>query len=555
MKNYLSTENLISSSVEFLNEIILSSGEMEGCPITNILETDEKTLWLSTEELPQEITINLFKSFFKEFPKKLSSIGIYCWHAYPTNPKLIEVKMSKDKGKTFISLGNFDLCLKPGKQLLQLDDDSDYILSQENYNDNLIIKLIIKETFGDKRTYINNIYLYEDISLCEKNFLTSMEPIKEEDSNSMIYLRESRERTLPKSNIKTKVNINHFAEKNNNLKDLLEIDFDSKSEDVKNKNKKAGNKVGLESDLMMSDSELSEKFNINHFNKDKKENIEDKKEENKIMNKNEEADNNILNNEENINNSKNNERYFMEKIDNDRLNYNQLIQENEETHEVKEKEKSLNINDFNDDEENENDNEKDINNELNNFELNDNIQNYIDKDINEQLNISYREEDLNLLIEEFENYKNITQQKIKNYEKKINYLENQFKEMTLLNNNMNNKINTILESQMNQKKENHDYLLDTMRKIINEKVYKVFINFNKFYNFIPYYPPYPMGNEMNIPYHYNINGTQTFNPYRNNNIVKRYNIKSEKKQLKIKNNTVPARSKSGRRIDYKSNNN
>ena len=555
MKNYLSTENLISSSVEFLNEIILSSGEMEGCPITNILETDEKTLWLSTEELPQEITINLFKSFFKEFPKKLSSIGIYCWHAYPTNPKLIEVKMSKDKGKTFISLGNFDLCLKPGKQLLQLDDDSDYILSQENYNDNLIIKLIIKETFGDKRTYINNIYLYEDISLCEKNFLTSMEPIKEEDSNSMIYLRESRERTLPKSNIKTKVNINHFAEKNNNLKDLLEIDFDSKSEDVKNKNKKAGNKVGLESDLMMSDSELSEKFNINHFNKDKKENIEDKKEENKIMNKNEEADNNILNNEENINNSKNNERYFMEKIDNDRLNYNQLIQENEEPHEVKEKEKSLNINDFNDDEENENDNEKDINNELNNFELNDNIQNYIDKDINEQLNISYREEDLNLLIEEFENYKNITQQKIKNYEKKINYLENQFKEMTLLNNNMNNKINTILESQMNQKKENHDYLLDTMRKIINEKVYKVFINFNKFYNFIPYYPPYPMGNEMNIPYHYNINGTQTFNPYRNNNIVKRYNMKSEKKQLKIKNNTVPARSKSGRRIDYKSNNN
>ena len=555
MKNYLSTENLISSSVEFLNEIILSSGEMEGCPITNILETDEKTLWLSTEELPQEITINLFKSFFKEFPKKLSSIGIYCWHAYPTNPKLIEVKMSKDKGKTFISLGNFDLCLKPGKQLLQLDDDSDYILSQENYNDNLIIKLIIKETFGDKRTYINNIYLYEDISLCEKNFLTSMEPIKEEDSNSMIYLRESRERTLPKSNIKTKVNINHFAEKNNNLKDLLEIDFDSKSEDVKNKNKKAGNKVGLESDLMMSDSELSEKFNINHFNKDKKENIEDKKEENKIMNKNEEADNNILNNEENINNSKNNERYFMEKIDNDRLNYNQLIQENEEPHEVKEKEKSLNINDFNDDEENENDNEKDINNELNNYELNDNIQNYIEKDINEQLNNSYREEDLNLLIEEFENYKNITQQKIKNYEKKINYLENQFKEMTLLNNNMNNKINTILESQMNQKKENHDYLLDTMRKIINEKVYKVFSNFNKFYNFIPYYPPYPMGNEMNIPYHYNINGTQTFNPYRNNNIVKRYNMKSEKKQLKIKNNTVPARSKSGRRIDYKSNNN
>ncbi len=253
MKNYLSTENLISSSVEFLNEIILSSGEMEGCPITNILETDEKTLWLSTEELPQEITINLFKSFFKEFPKKLSSIGIYCWHAYPTNPKLIEVKMSKDKGKTFISLGNFDLCLKPGKQLLQLDDDSDYILSQENYNDNLIIKLIIKETFGDKRTYINNIYLYENIDFMSSGNINSfnlIDTIKEEDdSNSIFYLRESRERTLPRKKCNNSVNNNIIEnskiDENNNINNQINSQSQPqsnnnliirvKSEEIKNK--------------------------------------------------------------------------------------------------------------------------------------------------------------------------------------------------------------------------------------------------------------------------------------------------------------------------------
>ena len=98
MKNYLCVENIKSSTNDVLLEIIQSSSEMEGCPITNILESDEKTLWLSTEELPQEIIINLKRDLFKEMPKKISAIGIYCWHAYPTNPKLIEILISKNNG-------------------------------------------------------------------------------------------------------------------------------------------------------------------------------------------------------------------------------------------------------------------------------------------------------------------------------------------------------------------------------------------------------------------------------------------------------------------------
>ena len=543
MKNFLCIENLVLSSLETVSQIIQSSSEMEGCPITNILESEEKTLWLSTEELPQEITINLFKSFFKEFPKKISSIGIYCWHAYPTNPKLIEVLISKDKGKTYISLGNFDLCLKPGKQLLQLDDDSDYILSEDN-NDNLVIKLIIKETFGDKRTYINNIYLYEDINLCEKKLLTSMEPIKEEDSNtSMIYLRESRERTLPKSNMKSKKD--DLDENNNNLKDLLEIDFDAKSDDEKNKNKKIDIKLGTESEIMMSDSELSEKYNSNKIKDNKKD------EENNSIKINEES-NNSLNNKENKNiNFKNNERYFLEKIEKDELNYNNIIIGNEENHEVEEKEKSLNINDFNDDEDNEN--EKDIINNLNNFSVKNKIQNYMNNQNNEQANNSYREEDLNLLIEEFEDYKKVQSQKIKNYEKKLNYLENQFKEMTNLSNQMSNKINTILESQMNQKKENNDNLLNTMRTMINEKVYKVFRNFNRYSNFNPYYSVYPMRNAFSIPYNYNTIGVPDFDYNRNNNIVKRYKMNPGKNNSKNKNNILLVRNKSGLIINNKNN--
>ena len=547
MKNFLCIENLKNSSHESLCEIIQSSSEMEGCPITNILESEDKALWLSTEELPQEITINLFKSFLKEFPKKISSIGIYCWHAYPTNPKLIEVQISKNGGKTFLSLGNFDLCLKPGRQLLQLEDDSEYILSKDINNNNLIIKLIIKETFGDKRTYINNIYLYEDIHIFGKKLLTRMEPIKEEDSNSMIYLRESRERTLPKSNIKKKAK--DFIDKSYNLQDLIEIDFETKSEDEKNKiiNKKNENKfLGIESGFTMSDSELSEKYN----------NIDEKnsntKFENKIININEDQDKKITENKNN--NNKNNVRYFIEKITIDELSYNKLNSGNEELHDVEEKEKSLNINDFKDDEYN--DNEKNIN--INNNEYYNNNKYEIEKEIDEQSIKSYKEEDFNLLIEEFENYKKIQKQKKNNYENKIIDLENQIKEMTFLSNKMNNTIKTILESQMNEKKENHDYLLNSMRRMITEKVVKVFNNIQFYHNFSSFYPlSYSFDNEYNIPYNHNNydNPNFNYNLYNyNNKIIRKYKMKSEKKYLKTKINPNSERNKSGQKTISKKNN-
>ena len=564
MKNFLSTENFVLSSHESLREIIQSSSEMEEFPITNILESEDKTIWLSTEELPQEITINLSKHFFKEFPKKISAIGIYCWHAYPTNPKLIEVQISKNKGKIFTSLGNFDLCLKPGRQLLQLEDDSECIDTKDINSNDLIIKLIIKETFGDKRTYINNIYLYEDLNMCGKKFLTSMEPIKEEDSNSMIYLRESRERAMPKSAIKS--NKKSLIDKSSNLKDLLEIDFDAKSEENYKNNKNENKILGIESEFLMSDSEFSEKYNNSNnkendlFNDKKKDEIKTNKTE--IINNKEELNKDLKDN--NKNNIKNNERYTTEKAMNDKSKVNKNINK-EEPHEVEEKEKSLNINDFNDDEENESHNDNNNNNNINDEQLNNNnSQNDMEKDIDEQSSNSYREEDLNLLIDEFENYKKMQMQKVKNYEKKLNYLENQFKEMTYLSNNMKNRINTILGNQLKQKRINQDYLLNNMRKIINERITKVFSNFNKFSNF--YSPPlYAMGNENYIPnYQYNYNYNTIGNPNSNNGDINyfggnknliRNKTKSEKKKLKQNKNLVIGRNKSGQKMSNRINNN
>ena len=451
MKNFLCIENLKSISNESLFEIIQSSSEMEGYPIKNILESDEKTLWLSTEELPQEITINIKKDLFKEMPKKISALGIYCWHAYPTNPKLIEIQISKNKGMSFISLGNFDLCLKPGKQLLQFDYETNPALKKENIND-IIIKLIIKETFGDKRTYINNIYLYDNINLCQKKLMTNMETIKEEESNSMIYLRESREKTVI----------------NKNLKGMNNIEEENK------------NKINSgESQSLLSDSDLSEKYN-NNIN-------------NKVINKDIEL------NKIQINNNNNNDRYSNEN-ENDLLmemnkQINLMLEKDEmkdiqQENELSSKEKSLNINDFNNEEE---ENEK-INKKNSNMEINE----------NNSLNDSINEESLNLLIEEFENYKRIQEKRMINYENKIRNLENQFKEMSYLSNKMNETINTILESQILQQNDNHEYILNSMKNIIQYKINNVFNNFNHYSN---YNSPYNnFGNN-----YYNNNDQQHYN--------------------------------------------
>ena len=451
MKNFLCIENLKSISNESLFEIIQSSSEMEGYPIKNILESDEKTLWLSTEELPQEITINIKKDLFKEMPKKISALGIYCWHAYPTNPKLIEIQISKNKGMSFISLGNFDLCLKPGKQLLQFDYETNPALKKENIND-IIIKLIIKETFGDKRTYINNIYLYDNINLCQKKLMTNMETIKEEESNSMIYLRESREKIVI----------------NKNLKEMNNIEEENK------------NKINSgESQSLLSDSDLSEKYN-NNIN-------------NKVINKDIEL------NKIQINNNNNNDRYSNEN-ENDLLmemnkQINLMLEKDEmkdiqQENELSSKEKSLNINDFNNEEE---ENEK-INKKNSNMEINE----------NNSLNDSINEESLNLLIEEFENYKRIQEKRMINYENKIRNLENQFKEMSYLSNKMNETINTILESQILQQNDNHEYILNSMKNIIQYKINNVFNNFNHYSN---YNSPYNnLGNN-----YYNNNDQQHYN--------------------------------------------
>ena len=483
MKNFLCIENINTSKNDVLFEIIKSSSEMEGYPITNILESDEKTLWLSIEQLPQEIIINLTKDLFKELPKKISAIGIYCWHAYPTNPKLIEIQISKNKGMSFISLGNFDLCLKPGKQLLQFDYEINPSLVKDNISD-IIIKLIIKETFGDKRTYINNIYLYENINLIQKDLMPNMEPIKEEDSNSMIYLRESRERVFTK-----------------NFKEINTIQ--------ENKNNKINND---ESDSLISDSDLSEKYN--------KENNKDG------VNKNIEINNikktEMKNNDRYLNENENEILMEMNKQINlmlEKENMNNIQQENE----ISSKEKSLNINDFNNEEENEKSNS------------------FINNDINEQT--------LNLLIDEFNKYKQFQEKRMFDYENKIKHLEMEYNEMLLLNNKMKETLDTLLEAQMIRQNDNGENILNNMRDIIYNKINNVFNNFNPMGNYNNYNYNMPFNNNRNFYF----NNNENYFDNNNNNInINRRMYNNNKIPINIKNN-IYERNISEK--DYHTNNN
>ena len=123
--------------------------------------------------MPQEIIIDI--SDLKQYPKtKYNCFLINCWHAHESNPKEIEFLISSknDSKEDFYSFGTFDLEIKPGKQVFVLNYDN---IGDDNLIKNVknirYIKLIIKKNFGEDRTYINQVMLYENDFSEVKDFL------------------------------------------------------------------------------------------------------------------------------------------------------------------------------------------------------------------------------------------------------------------------------------------------------------------------------------------------------------------------------------------------
>ena len=450
--NIISKENIKQYSLQVLRSLIQSSSEMNGCPITNILEKEIKSIWLSDESLPQEIILNLNKSNFIHFPKKLSAIGIYCWHAYSTNPKLIEVLIStnnkNDSNINFMSLGDFDLGLKPGMQLLHLDED--LLDTKLNDNDNISIKLIIKETFGGKRTYINNLSLYEEIDTNLLNLKSIQEENEDEENSSIVYLRESRIKNNFKKNKKNNLN-NNFGNNGNIL---------------------------LTSEILISDSELSDRkiFNekVDKFmginNKSKIPEMSETKENNssiknntikftKINNTNNNSNNNKIFINNNINNNKNkspleSNRYI---ISDKNLLYS-------------DKKSFLNSNIFNGNNNNLNLNtqtsQNNLNNQLLTTEMMKSQADYLQNDFfspekqnkflcskGEISNIEYVNDNI-LLINEFHAYQKSQDEKMKKFDERITNIENKINDINSTIKNINDNLTKLIKNKKLNEEEN-----------------------------------------------------------------------------------------------------
>ena len=141
------------------------SSAKDKCKANNILSNERKSLWVSEQGVPQTIILNLTK--MKKNPKGLFKYwGIYCWHAFSTNPKKIEIDVSEDNN-SYTYIGDYEIRLKPGTQFFTIEQNLYKKVKKINY-----IKVIIKETYGDSgesRTYINQIFFFDESANLEQD--------------------------------------------------------------------------------------------------------------------------------------------------------------------------------------------------------------------------------------------------------------------------------------------------------------------------------------------------------------------------------------------------
>ena len=195
--------------------------------------------------LPQEIIIDLTN--LVKYPENIyKSFGIFCWHGYNSNPKVIEllINESNDIKNEYQSLGIFNLELKSGIQIFNIK----YNKNITNCKNIKFLKIIIKENFGEKWTYINQIMLYEEDEKYINNIL----------KESLISLKESEE----------------------SFDNDIDIDLDNEK-NIKNKNrnnttelKEEYSKFNDNIDISYSNNEdINKKFNIDDNNNIKKNTI------------------------------------------------------------------------------------------------------------------------------------------------------------------------------------------------------------------------------------------------------------------------------------------
>ena len=244
----------------------------------------------------------------KKYPKNgLNTFGIYCWHAYNTNPKVIELLISTNynsanKNNSFTSLGLFELEMRDGIQLFSIDYK---VLDDESLKNKIKgIKLVIKSSFGGNKTYINQIMFYE-------NTLQEIKSNETIESNNISKQENNFPEDFTNSNVSLEENVNENNDIiNNNIK---KINNSNKNKNYKKKYKKENNKIINDNKIKKhniidfiseTNSKTSDKKFLSKEKDDNENNIEQEEdikieENNIIYNGNKEQYNNINNNNDN----------------------------------------------------------------------------------------------------------------------------------------------------------------------------------------------------------------------------------------------------------------
>ena len=449
--NYLSSENNIT--IKYI------SSESKLCSSKNLLNSNNKQLWLSNLSTPQTIILDLRKikksSFYKYF-------GIYCWHAYNTNPKKISLEFSEDNNN-YLNVGNFLCELKSGNQFFEL----------KHYNNNIkvnYIKIIIHNTYGGNRTYLNQIFLYDDKE--ENNFYKTPDNkyIKKDLCDTLIpknidFLNESYNESFSIefnnnnyfNNTKSNINIyNNYTKKFNNNNKEKKIEKKVKKKILSNSMETKSNKK----------NENNNKFNnIYNIEKIKKSTIKKNNSNLFGLMKAENSEKNFLKKKNNTNN--NSIIFDYKKLENDLKNMEEHLN-------------FLKLEEFKHE---------------NNFDENDKKIDYINNIDNNNLNHN---------VNDLEKYFDKINKQLKNLEIKIDLLENEI-------NNKNIKKNQFNDNFI-------EYILNECSKIIENKFYQ----FKDELNLIK-----KMNDNNNL---IEINKEQNFNLDENFKIFeKNLNIKIEKK--------------------------
>ena len=305
-----------------------------------------QSIWLSQPGFPQVIIIDI--SDLKTYPKKgLNTFGIYCWHAYNTNPKVIELLIStnynsSNKNNNFTSLGFFELELRDGIQLFNIDYN---VLDDEKIKNKIkAIKLVIKSSFGGNKTYINQIMFYENTiqeiksheTIQSTNTFQNEMNLPEDLSNSLISLEENSQQINNKNNskinnnnVKKIKNIKNQNKKENNIingnkiKKHNIIDFVSETHSkISDRNtikreKQEGIKIE-ENNIIYNGNTNNNKSNEHEINNDNKDN--DNEDENKLITSSEGFQNSYM--DIKSTSKKNEEEYFNQNNENIRKNNN-----------------------------------------------------------------------------------------------------------------------------------------------------------------------------------------------------------------------------------------